>query len=147
PQPSAADPGPRRQHSRSDRGGAVKKYVVGIDLGTTHSALAYTELGTDAPRSTVMPIPQLVAKTEASAVDLRPSFLYFAHESDGLQALPWDASRRYAVGEYARQRGSDAPARVVSSAKSWLCHPGVDRRGSILPPAAPDDIAKISPVE
>ena len=63
-------------------------------------------------------------------------------------ALPWDAERRVAVGEHARARGVDAPARLVSSAKSWLCHPGVDRRAR--DPAAgapPEDVAKISPVE
>jgi hypothetical protein len=125
----------------------VKKYVVGIDLGTTHSALAYAELGREASHPTVLAIPQLTAKSEVSAAFLLPSFLYFAHESDGPQPVPWDPERRFAVGEYARQRGADAPLRVVSSAKSWLCHPGVDRRGGILPLAAPDDIVKISPVE
>src|SRR5262249_5904290 len=76
-----------------------------------------------------------------------PSFLYLAHESEGPQALPWDAERTFVVGEYARARGVDAPARLVASAKSWLCHPGVDRRGTILPVGAPEDIDKVSPVE
>jgi hypothetical protein len=125
----------------------VSDYVVGIDLGTTHSALAYAELGSPESRPVVLAIPQLTGKSEVSALELLPSFFYFAHESDGPMPLPWARERRFAVGEYARQRGADAPARVVSSAKSWLCHPGVDRRGGILPPAAPDDIVKISPVE
>ena len=60
--------------------------------------------------------------------------LYFAHESEGAQALPWDAERTFVVGEHARARGRlEAPARVISSAKSWLCHPSVDRRAAMLP--------------
>ena len=76
-----------------------------------------------------------------------PSFLYFAHASEGPQALPWDAERSFVVGEYARARGADAPSRVIASAKSWLSHPTVDRRAGILPLGAPEDVEKISPVE
>jgi molecular chaperone DnaK (HSP70) len=125
------------------------KYVVGIDLGTTHTALAYAAIpaGDAAPEIKVLSIPQLVAPGTVDARELLPSFLYVAHESDGAQALPWDKKRTYAVGEHARARGVDAPARVIASAKSWLCHPTVDRRAPILPPGAPEDVERISPVE
>jgi len=133
------------------------RYVVGIDLGTTHTSLAYAPIAENAdstgavaatpPPVTVLEIPQLVSRGSVEARELLPSFLYLAHESEGPQPLPWDAERTYAVGEYARARGVDAPTRVVASAKSWLCHPSVDRRTNILPPRAPDDIARISPVE
>jgi hypothetical protein len=125
------------------------RYVVGIDLGTTHSALAYApiEEGESKQVVEVLSAPQLVAKGSLEARPLLPSFLYLAHESEGPQALPWDAERTFVVGEYARTRGVDAPARLVSSAKSWLSHSGVDRRGSILPLGAPEDVEKISPVE
>ncbi len=127
------------------------KYVVGIDLGTTHTALAYAPIPadeTETPQPPVMlAIPQLVAQGTIEARELLPSFFYFAHESDGPQALPWDPKRTYAVGEHARARGIDAPGRVIASAKSWLCHPSVDRRSGILPPGAPEDIERISPVE
>ena len=123
------------------------RFSVGIDLGTTHSALAFARTDDLTSRPEPLAIPQLVARGSVEARPLLPSFLYFGHESDGALALPWDASRRFAVGEYARARASETPARVVSSAKSWLCHPGVDRRGAILPAGAPDDIEKISPVE
>jgi molecular chaperone DnaK (HSP70) len=125
------------------------KYVVGIDLGTTHTALAYAEIREDdaKPEVHVLSIPQLVAQGTVDSHDLLPSFLYFGHESEGPQALPWDKKRTYAVGEHARARGVDAPARVISSAKSWLCHPSVDRRAGILPAGAPEDIERISPVE
>ena len=92
-------------------------------------------------------MPQLVARGQLEARPLLPSFVYFAHESEGAQALPWDAGRRFVVGEHARSRGVDAPARVISSAKSWLSHPTADRRGGLLPLAAPEDVERISPVE
>ncbi|HSY21736.1 MAG TPA: Hsp70 family protein [Polyangiaceae bacterium] len=132
------------------------RFAVGIDLGTTNCALAVAPIDpangaegadrTDA-RPRVFAIPQLVASGQVEARPLLPSFLYFAHESDGPQALPWNAERRFAVGEHARSRGVDAPSRVVSSAKSWLSHPTIDRRAGILPLSAPEDVEKISPVE
>ena len=139
------------------------RYVVGIDLGTTHTALAYAPIpaGEDeisgerakggeeakAAAPVMLGIPQLVAQGTIDTRELLPSFFYVAHESDGPQVLPWDPTRKYAVGEHARARGVDAPARVVSSAKSWLCHPSVDRRAAILPAGAPEDVERISPVE
>ena len=134
---SSAAPGPR--------------YVVGIDLGTTHTALAYAPIQEDPasppPPVDVLSVPQLVAQGTVESRELLPSFFYVAHESDGPQALPWDKKRAYVVGEHARTRGVDAPARVITSAKSWLCHPTVDRRGAILPAGAPEDVERISPVE
>src|SRR5262249_9542391 len=132
--------------------GSSARYVVGIDLGTTHTALAYAPIPSEgdlpgAIEPTMLAIPQLVAQGTLDPRELLPSFLYIAHESDGPQALPWDADRRYVVGEHARSRGVDAPARVIASAKSWLCHPSVDRRSAILPPGAPEDVERISPVE
>ncbi len=123
------------------------KYVVGIDLGTTHTAIASARLDEEKPEVEVLSLPQLVSTSSVDARPLLPSFLYFAHESEGAMKLPWNEDRRFAVGEYARARAIEAPTRVVSSAKSWLCHPTVDRRGPILPAAAPDDVEKISPVE
>ena len=92
---------------------AEPEYVVGIDLGTTHSALACAKIGFEGARPSVLRIPQLTGPGEVSSLELRPSFIYFAQQSEGAQALPWDAERRYAVGDYARQRGSDAPERGV----------------------------------
>jgi hypothetical protein len=123
------------------------RHVVGIDLGTTHSALAFAEIGAEKPAIEVMSVTQLVARGALEARTLLPSFYYAAHESEGAQALPWDAHRTFVVGEYARARGVDAPTRLVSSAKSWLSHAGVDRRSALLPLGAPEDVEKISPVE
>ncbi len=125
----------------------MSRYAVGIDLGTTHSALAVAPLDDERARPEVLEVLQLVARGQVEARPLLPSFVYFAHASEGPQALPWDAARTFAVGELARSRGVDAPARVIASAKSWLSHPTVDRRAGILPPGAPEDVEKISPVE
>jgi hypothetical protein len=123
------------------------KLVVGIDLGTTHSALAVAPLEAPDSRVEVLPIEQLVAPGAAEKRWLLPSFLYFGHESEAPLALPWDADRRFAVGELARARGAEAPERVISSAKSWLSYGGIDRRAGSLPANAPPDIERISPVE
>ncbi len=121
--------------------------VVGIDLGTTHTAMARVETDGDAPSVELIPVAQLVGGQTLEARTLLPSFLYFGTESEGALALPWDAERNFAVGELARTRAVEAPTRVISSAKSWLCHGGVDRRAGLLPQHAPADIEAISPVE
>ena len=128
------------------------RVVVGIDLGTTHCAMARVSLS-DAETengpslAVLLGITQLTSATAVETRTLLPSFLYFAPPAEPDLALPWDGERRYAVGEYARSRGLEAPLRVVASAKSWLCHSGVDRRAALLPPHAPEDIEAISPVE
>lgn len=130
---------------------SVSRYVVGIDLGTTNSALAYydTDLG-DAAVLTHLKIPQVVAPGVVEERPLLPSFLYLpgpGEQPAGALKLPWDAKRDYCVGEFARVFGSQVPTRLVSSAKSWLCHPGVDRKGAILPWKAPEDGRRVSPLE
>ena len=127
----------------------ASRYVVGIDLGTTHCALAYVD--THEPEGEARPhevaVPQLVARGTLEPRALLPSFLYFGHETDGSLALPWDRERTFAVGTFARARGAEAPTRLASSAKSWLCHPTIDRRSGILPRDAAEDIERVSPVE
>jgi len=123
-------------------------FAVGIDLGTTHSALAFSPLLAAAEHAvTVLEIEQLVSAGTVDKKPLLPSFLYFAHESEPRLALPWDETRSFAVGEFARSRGAEAPQRVISSSKSWLSYGGVDRRAGILPLNAAPDIERISPVE
>ncbi|CAG9184497.1 Chaperone protein HscA [Cupriavidus laharis] len=129
------------------------RYSIGIDLGTTHSALSYVDLaGSDGEKTSqrVLAIPQLTGPGATEARDLLPSFLYLPHASElapGDLALPWNATREFAVGELARSRGAGTPIRLVSSAKSWLCHPGVDRRAAILPNDAPPEVPRVSPLE
>jgi hypothetical protein len=129
------------------------RYSIGIDLGTTHSALAYTDFGASDGEKTshgVLGIPQLTAPGEVEAQPLLPSFLYLPHAAElapGDLSLPWNDSQDYVVGELARSRGATTPIRLVSSAKSWLCHPGVDRRAAILPSDAPEEVTRVSPLE
>ena len=81
---------------------------------------------------------------------LLPSFLYIPGEVDfpkGSLALPWEREPRFVVGELARKRGAESPARLVASAKSWLCYAAVDRTAPILPWQAPEEVPKLSPVE
>jgi molecular chaperone DnaK (HSP70) len=129
------------------------RFVVGIDLGTTNSAVAYVDTGVgeavDA-RPQLLPVPQLVQPAAVEKRPLLPSFLYLPNPGElpaGSLKLPWDAGRDYAVGEYARQQGSLVPTRLVASAKSWLSYPGVDRRAPVLPWKAPEGGRHVSPLE
>ena len=130
------------------------RYAIGIDLGTTHSALSYVDLEASDGEKTahgVLPIQQLSAPGTVEALPLLPSFLYLPHPDElapGELALPWSMEGETAVaGEMARSRGATTPIRLVSSAKSWLCHPGVDRRAAILPSDAPEEVTRVSPLE
>lgn len=138
------------------------RYVVGIDLGTTNSAVCYVDTAEKAWRVQVLSIPQLVAPGQLESRDTLPSFHYqpAAEEaSAGGTKLPWrstaasrekgrlEAYPTYAVGFYARDFGGQVSGRMVSSAKSWLCHSGVNRTSEILPWHAAADVEKLSPVE
>ena len=128
------------------------RFSIGIDLGTTHCALSYVDREAsdgDQVVQGVLDIPQLTGPASVEARPLLPSFLYMPHESEltaADRALPWGKPQDFVVGEFARSRGAATPIRLVSSAKSWLCHPGVDRSAPLLPPDAPADVPRVSPV-
>jgi hypothetical protein len=131
------------------------RFVIGIDLGTTNSAVAYSEILQDAdplapPKVDLLAIPQLVNPGEVRDEPLLPSFLYLPGATDfpaGSIGLPWDKARGYAVGRLAQKRGIENAGRLVSSAKSWLSHSAVDRTAALLPFRAPDGVARLSPLE
>ncbi|HEY6392402.1 MAG TPA: Hsp70 family protein [Bryobacteraceae bacterium] len=129
------------------------QYIIGIDLGTTNCAVAYTPAASDPrepPPVALLAIPQLTNPGELRDEPLLPSFLYIPGSSDfpaGSVAVPWDAAPRYVTGALAQKRGAEVASRLVASAKSWLSHAGVDRTAAILPPQAPENVEKISPVE
>ncbi len=131
------------------------RYVIGIDLGTTNSALSYAEYKPDAdpfalPKVELLGIPQLVNPSEVREEGLLPSFLYVPGATDflaGSTALPWDAQPDVVIGRLAQKRGAENAGRLVSSAKSWLSHGGVDRTAPILPFRAPEGVPRFSPVE
>jgi molecular chaperone DnaK (HSP70) len=130
---------------------ASSRYVVGIDLGTTNCSLAYVDTGAkEAQHPVDLLIPQVVQAGVVEPRPLLPSFLYLPGPNElpaGSLKLPWASNRDYAAGEFARSQGSLVPTRLVSSAKSWLCHSGVDRRSPLLPWKAPEGGRRVSPLE
>jgi len=141
-------------NEQTDIEGLLSRFVVGIDLGTTNSAVAYVDCGGDGGPGSgirVFDIPQLVAPAQVASLPVLPSFLYLPGPYElpaGVFSLPWALNRDFVVGELAREQGALVPGRLVSSAKSWLCHAGVDRKARILPWGGdPSEIAKVSPVE
>ncbi|MBZ0156521.1 MAG: hsp70 family protein [Alphaproteobacteria bacterium] len=127
------------------------RYLIGIDLGTTNSALAYIDRIEKVPaRIETFPIPQLVDEGIVQNREVLPSFLYLPGEYElpgGSISLPWDAEISYSVGEFARVQGARIPGNLVSSAKSWLSHARVDRKGPILPWGRETAAKRVSPVE
>ncbi|MGA8025999.1 MAG: Hsp70 family protein [Bryobacteraceae bacterium] len=131
----------------------MSQYIVGIDLGTTNSALAYTsasDTNGDSPEVKLFNIPQLVNPGEIGELDLLPSSLYIPGKGEfveGAAALPWNKQPPYITGELAKKRGVENASRLVSSAKSWLSNQSADATQPLLPLSAPDGVNKISPLE
>lgn len=126
------------------------RYLIGIDLGTTNSVVAYVDAADDRADIRVFPVPQLAAPGEVREFPVLPSFLYFPTPDEQAAEnldLPWETRSTAVSGVMARERGALVPGRQVSSAKSWLCYPGVDRRAKMLPFEAEPPEPKISPVE
>jgi Hsp70 protein len=127
------------------------RFIVGIDLGTTNSALACVDSTvSEHPQIRVQDVPQLVNVGEPGRLTLLPSFLFVPGELDfpkGSTALPWDSSPPYVVGELARVRGAENPARLVASAKSWLSYGGANRTAPILPFGSPPEVTHMSAVD
>ncbi|WP_068469713.1 Hsp70 family protein [Candidatus Protochlamydia phocaeensis] len=129
-------------------------YIIGIDLGTTNCTMAYTPIQIEGkhqhPSIEQARIAQVIsANTQGESISL-PSFIYYplpeelsAHQA----AIEWDLQRPYAIGTFARERGGELPSRLISSAKSWLCHTGIDRREKLLPFDSEEIDKKMSPLE
>ncbi len=129
------------------------RYIIGIDLGTTNCALSYVEFPQnkdDKKEVKNFDILQVTAPGVTEEKPLLPSFMYIASDVEfpaGSLDLPWASGRSFCVGEFARKRGAESPKRLISSAKSWLCHAGVSREAKILPFASDDGCEKFSPIE
>ncbi|TWT65888.1 Chaperone protein HscA [Posidoniimonas polymericola] len=127
------------------------RYVVGIDLGTSNSAVAYVDTKETPWRVRAFSAPQVVAPFEVDARETLPSAHYQATDTEaesGSLKLPWgDAQPGVAVGVFARDEGAAKPGRVITSAKSWLSHSGVDRTADLLPWQSDVDVERLSPVE
>lgn len=131
----------------------MKRFAVGLDLGTTNTVVAYAELGGNDIR--LFDIEQLIAPGEVKSAPLLPSLRFHAAPGELLASdlqLPWttpDAAKQeqVVIGMLARKLGAQVPGRLVASAKSWLSHAAVDRLAPILPWGAGEDVPKVSPVE
>lgn len=127
------------------------RYVVGVDLGTSNSAVAYVDTHESPWRVRVFAVPQVVAPFEVDARESLPSVHYQATPAEaesGSLRLPWGPEKPgYAVGLFARDEGVGKPGRVIASAKSWLSHAGVDRTADLLPWQSDVDVERLSPVE
>jgi len=124
----------------------VKEACLGIDLGTSNSALAWSAPESESPE--VIEVPQLTSADKIGELSMLSSSLYLPHEGETVAKLPWEkASSESVVGAWAKERGATIPDRLVSSAKSWLCSNTVDRKGAILPWKSEITEGKVSPVE
>ncbi|MEG2768655.1 MAG: Hsp70 family protein, partial [Comamonas sp.] len=129
-------------------------FIVGIDLGTSHTVVASVPQGGSAKDIALLQIAQRSTAGEVVAQPLLPSVRYQAAPGELGDAwqLPWppqgaQAAAPAVIGRWARDLGAAVPVRLVASAKSWLSHTGVDRTAAILPWGAGDDVAKVSPLE
>ncbi len=136
---------------------ASPRFLVGIDLGTTNTVVAYCEITDNLKQSKVslFDIDQLIGPGEVVRKPLLPSFRYHPAQgqiSSSDLTLPWENQpvsgdiNNVIVGEWARELGAKVEGRQVSSAKSWLSHQAVDRSSDILPWAGAQDVDKVSPV-
>ncbi len=129
-----------------------QSWVVGIDLGTTNSAVAYAETTAIGEAEPIQPfdVPQLTDAGTFGPLPVLPSFLYIPGSYDiesSAMTHPWPRTEDAFVGAWARDQGAQVPTRLVASAKSWLCHGRVDRHARILPWGAPAEVRKVSPVQ
>ncbi len=115
----------------------------GIDLGTSHCAIALAQGEKEAP--ILAPITQRVTASGVAENPLLPSAIYLPAQGEGTP-LPWE-DERFLTGLFARERGALQPDRLITSAKSWLCHPHVDPRTPLLPWGSQSVEAKWSPLE
>jgi len=128
----------------------TRKLSLGIDLGTSNSCMSLCAV--DGGPAQTVPVTQVLAPGVIGEKPLLPSVLYLpasGEYADGSFTLPWDSvdAGGSIVGSFARERAATVPDRIVSSAKSWLCNPDVDRRAPILPWQSDLGDAKISPFE
>jgi molecular chaperone DnaK (HSP70) len=137
--------------SDPESGSRLPRFVVGIDLGTTNSALCFVDTLSSQTSILTFAIPQLTAAGQIERLETLPSFCLFGTEQErqsGLLRLPWQHQNPgETVGVYARDQGRVSAGRMIESAKSWLCHSGVDRRAALLPWNGSPDISRLSPVQ
>lgn len=123
------------------------QFLVGIDLGTTHTVVAYANLQATDKAIHLFEIEQMIGLGEVAAKPLLPSIRY--HPAPGeisTEAGYLLAEDGAVLGEAARLLGAKSHGRLVSSAKSWLSHPSVDPSVAILPWGSDESVFKVSPL-
>lgn len=137
----------------------TSRYIVGIDLGTTTISLSYCDTLAENKTPRTFPILQWESETSVVEKEILPSFCYIASKKeikDKHFLLPFYTNSstllenaEIVLGRFARRQQNKTPARVIHSAKSWLCHTGVNREGKVLPWASPEITGdkRLSPVE
>ncbi len=127
----------------------MSRFIIGIDLGTTNSAVSYSDTHSDNQTPCLFNIPQITNFGECEDLNILPSFLYLPNENElqrGGFKLPWNEKVNHCIGIFARKNASTVPGQVVSSAKSWLCSSNIDRFAEILPWNGPIK-NKLSPID
>jgi len=126
------------------------RFSLGIDLGTTNSAIALTDLNAD--QAQVLEVTQIIGPNQIGEKPTLPSALYVPHPDEfpaNSFPLPWEDDVRDAViiGHFARDHGVLIPDRLITSAKSWLSNPHIDPRRPSLPWRSEIKNEKLSPFE
>lgn len=126
------------------------QFTIGIDLGTTHCVMSCVDNHDENASIRVCDIPQLIDQGSVENLSQLGSFIYQAHPDEmdtSINQLPWQTEQTPLVGALARKLGSKTPIRLISSAKSWLCHSEINRRDAILPMGSPEEVEKLSPLK
>jgi hypothetical protein len=111
-----------------------QRFSLGIDLGTSNSAIALSEVDSD--QTNIIEITQVLGPNQIGEKPTLPSALYIPHPDEfpeGAFPLPWPSDPRSIIGLFARDHGALVPDRLVTSAKSWLSNPHIDPRQRSLP--------------
>lgn len=126
------------------------RFIIGIDLGTTNIAVTFVDLNSENKPICLFKIPQIIAPGEIEDLELFSSFSFFFDKKLNKEEMmnpSWNSKSPYTLGSYARDYGATIPNRFISSAKSWLCHSGVERKDKILPWGGNLDDVMHSPLE
>src|SRR5689334_6450806 len=124
-----------------------RRFSLGIDLGTTNSAIALTDLQTD--QTELLEVTQILAANQVGERPTLPSALYIPHPAEfppNSFTLPWqsDKSENTIIGHFAREHGALVSDRLITSAKSWLSNPHIDPKQPLLPWKSDIQEAKLS---
>ena len=128
----------------------MSRFIVGIDLGTTNTALAYVDKASEDSSVQLFHIPQVVAPGSVESRSSLPSTAYICAGNelvDGAINLPWRSEDNVVLGSFAREQGAKVPTRFIHSAKSWFGHNSINPEDAILPANSPEEDAKRSPVD